>query len=297
MLAVGRAAFPISGLLCLAIFKSSLVGKPEDQCGLASTIGHFFLKGGDRRINALVQPFDRGVWLQCIEAGFAEKNLSMAKLLAELREPRGGGKECIPWLGEAEAKDSTLAVCAAGQIAIHVRGLKTLQLVPGETGEMALRRMKRDFDVTGKELENTTLAKPGTAPSSSGAGPVAPTSPGTPGLPGIPTVPGVPPAPGAPGAGDPPLNPFGGPGTPTPGAGGDTGGGGPAPTTTKLTADPTSGLNLLSRVVDTWHVGPATTVRNVTIRVDKLTGAQLQQLIQNLPNGLLFGLDADKEDA
>ena len=69
------------------------------------------------------------------------------------------------------------------------------------------------------------------------------------------------------------------------------------PSTTKLSSAPTSGLNLLSRVVDTWHVGPATTVRNVTIRVDKLTGAQLQQLIQNLPNGLLFGLDADKEDA
>jgi hypothetical protein len=56
-------------------------------------------------------------------------------------------------------------------------------------------------------------------------------------------------------------------------------------------------LNLLSRVIDTWHVGPATTVRNVTISVDKLTGAQLQQLIQSLPIGLLFGLDADKEDA
>jgi hypothetical protein len=67
--------------------------------------------------------------------------------------------------------------------------------------------------------------------------------------------------------------------------------------TSKLASEPTSGLNLLSRVIDTWHVGPATTLRNVTIRVDKLTGAQLQLLIQNLPNGLLFGLDADKEDA
>ena len=75
------------------------------------------------------------------------------------------------------------------------------------------------------------------------------------------------------------------------------GGGVTAPTTTKLNSAPTSGLNLLSRVVDTWQVGPATTVRNVTISVEKLTGAQLQHLIQNLPNGLLFGLDADKEDA
>ena len=102
--------------------------------------------------------------------------------------------------------------------------------------------------------------------------------------------------PGAPGAGDPPLNPFGGSVTPTPGTDGDTGGGTTSPITTKLTSNPTSGLNLLSRVVDTWHVGPATTVRNVNIRVEKLTGAQLQQLIQNLPNGLLFGLDVDKEE-
>jgi hypothetical protein len=35
----------------------------------------------------------------------------------------------------------------------------------------------------------------------------------------------------------------------------------------------------------------------MTIRVDKLTGAQLQQLIQNLPTGLLFGLEIEKEDA
>jgi len=227
---------------------------------------------------------------------FAEKNLSMAKLLGELREPRGGGKECIPWLGEAEAKDATLAVCAAGQIAIHVRGLKTLQLVPGESGEIALRRMKRDFDVTGKQLEETTLAKPGSSPSSSGQTPAPAPAPGTPGLPGIPGLPGAPTPPGVPGTGDPPPNPFGGSGAPTPGGGGGGGSGVSVPSTTKLSSDPTSGLNLLSRVVDTWHVGPATTVRNVTLRVDKLTGAQLQHLIQNLPNGLLFGLDADKED-
>ena len=94
-----------------------------------------------------------------------------------------------------------------------------------------------------------------------------------------------------------PPNPFGGGGAPAPGGGDGSGGGVTAPTTTKLTSAPTSGLNLLSRIVDTWQVGPATTVRNVTISVEKLTGAQLQHLIQNLPNGLLFGLDADKEDA
>lgn len=221
---------------------------------------------------------------------FAEKNLSMAKLLAELREPRGGGNDCIPWLGEAEAKDSVLAVCAAGQITIHARGLSSLQTVPGESIEIALRRMKRDFNVTGKQLEDTTLSMPGSAPSSSGQPPVAPSTGGSGGLPGIAPIPGnsgQPPANGD----APPQNPFGDP----PAAGGGTGT--PAPVFTKLTSDPTSGLNLLSRVVDTWHVGPATTLRNVSIRVDKLTGAQLQQLIKDLPVGLSYGLAADKEES
>jgi hypothetical protein len=69
-----------------------------------------------------------------------------------------------------------------------------------------------------------------------------------------------------------------------------------APLVTKLTAVPTSGLNLLSRVADTWRIGPATTVRNLSLRVDKLTGAQLQQLIKNLPDGITYGLDVEKED-
>jgi hypothetical protein len=220
---------------------------------------------------------------------FAEKNMSMAKLLAELREPRGGGLDCIPWLGEAEAKDSVLAVCAAGQITIHARGLNSLQVVPGEPSDVALRRMKRDFNVTGKQLEDTTLSKPGSAPSSSGQTPIVLPVGGTGGLPGIAVVPGVP---GAPAPGDAsPQNPFGDP----PPAGG--GAGTQAPITTKLESAPTSGLNLLSRVVDTWHVGPATTVRNVLIKVEKLTGAQLQQLIRNLPDGLSYGLDADKEES
>lgn len=220
---------------------------------------------------------------------FAEKNMSMAKLLAELREPRGGGLDCIPWLGEAEAKDSVLAVCAAGHITIHARGLNSLQVVPGEPSDVALRRMKRDFNVTGKQLEDTTLSKPGSAPSSSGQTPIVLPVGGSGGLPGIAPVPGTP---GAPAPGDaPPQNPFGDP----PPAGG--GAGTHAPITTKLESAPTSGLNLLSRVVDAWHVGPATTVRNVSIKVEKLTGAQLQQLIRNLPDGLSYGLDADKEES
>jgi hypothetical protein len=215
----------------------------------------------------------------------AQSNRSLAYLLNELREPRGGGKECIPWLGEAEAKDAVLAVCADGRVAVNVRGLRSLQRVPGEDAEIALRRMKRDFDVSGKQLENTLLTLPGTPPSSAGqptAGDLT-ASGGTQTLPGIPesSTPTVQ-------SGNPfeQVSPGGSPFSPV-----------PAPTTTKLSSHPTSGLNLLSQVADTWCIGPATTVRNVSIRIDKLTGAQLQQLIKNLPDGVVYGLDVDKEDA
>jgi energy-coupling factor transporter ATP-binding protein EcfA2 len=208
---------------------------------------------------------------------FAEKNLSMAKLLSELREPRGGGKECIPWLGEAEAKDAVLRVCAAGRIAINVRGLKSLQAVPGETEDVALRRMKRDFDVSGRQLEDTLLSLPGTSPSSAGQTQTEPPAGGSATLPGIPG--GTAPAPG-------PGNIFGD---------SSSGAGSPAPISTRVSSEPTSGLNLLQKI-ETWRVGPATPVRNVSIRIGSVTGAQLAAIVRALPDGLLYGLDADKEE-
>lgn len=213
-------------------------------------------------------------------AVFAERNLSMAKLLAELREPRGGGAECIPWLGEAEARDAVLRVCSAGKIAINVRGLKTLQVHPGEVEDAALRRMKREFDASGRQLEDTLLSLPGTSPASSGQSPADPAAPGLPGIPGSAPVDPTPPTGGS---------PFGG----TPATGG--GFGGAAPSTTRVAAEPTSGLSLLGKL-ESWHVTPGTPVSNVSIRIGKMTGAQLAALVRSLPDGLLYGLEADKED-
>lgn len=215
---------------------------------------------------------------------FAKQNLSMSKLVTELREPRSGGSECIPWLGDAEVKDKVLQVCATGQIAIHVRGLKTLQTVPGEDEDMALRRMKRDFDATGKQLDDTVLSLPGTGPSSAGQTPVEPTEAGTSG-----TLPGIVSIPPTVGTSQGPTNLFGGSGV---SAGGST----VPPSLTRVTADPTSSLNLLGKL-ESWQVGPATTVRNVAIKVDILTGAQLAQLLKDLPVGVTYGLEVDKEGA
>lgn len=212
---------------------------------------------------------------------FAEKNLSMAKLLAELREPRSGGKESIPWLGEAEAKDAVLRVCAAGKIAIFVRGLKNLQVVPGEAEDAALRRVKREFDASGRQLEDTLLSLPGASPASSGQAPGDPSPmPGLPGIPGGPSAPTPQPS---------------GPTAPPSGSGifGTSQG---VPTTTRVSSEPTSGLSLLGKL-EGWRVNAGTPVRNVSIRVEKMTGSQLAALVKALPDGLLYGLEADREDS
>jgi len=62
---------------------------------------------------------------------------------------------------------------------------------------------------------------------------------------------------------------------------------------TPYSAPPTSGLNLLGQV-ESWGIRPATTVTNISLKVGKMTGAQLQQLLKHLPDGVTYGLDLEK---
>jgi hypothetical protein len=45
-------------------------------------------------------------------ADFTRRSLPVSRLIAELREPRGAGLRCIPWLGEAEVEDRLRAAYA-----------------------------------------------------------------------------------------------------------------------------------------------------------------------------------------
>ena len=74
--------------------------------------------------------------------------------------------------------------------------------------------------------------------------------------------------------------------------GGIFGGGGAF---TPLSAPATSSLNLLGKV-EQWGIGTGTQLRGLTLRVDQLTGAQLQELIRKLPDGMTYALDLEKED-
>ena len=186
-------------------------------------------------------------------------------------------------------------MCAEGLIAINVRGLDLLQAKPGEDADDAWTRMKGKLG-TGKHLDETIMLLPdavsvsggktggnesgtsteqGYGETNKGTGQVGEGS-GT-SIAGGTTTGGT-----TSGNARGPSNLFGGSG----GAG----------TVSKksCSAPPTSGLNLLGQV-ESWGIGPATSVNNVALKVGKMTGAQLQALIKHLPDGVTYALDLEKE--
>ena len=212
----------------------------------------------------------------------AEKSESVGKLLKDLREPRPGGKACIPWLGEVEVKERVEKMCAAKQIAINLRGLDMLQAKPDETNEAAWTRMKGKIG-SGRHLDETTIQLPGATVPSGGSiqppidVPIDGTTTGTNNGDSENTTDRTDTTDTDPVVVDNPFNRQN------------------KTAKEKLTSlSPTSGLNLLGQV-ETWKVGPATPLTNVAIRMSKMTGAQLQQLLKNLPDGVTYVLEAEKD--
>ncbi len=221
----------------------------------------------------------------------APNNEPVGKLLKESKEPRPGGKDCIPWLGETLIKERIICLCARGKIALNLRGMEYLQALDGEAEDTAYKRMRGKLG-TGKHLDETHILLPQNVPATGGI-----TQPGY----------GEPPSPGPGGVVQAGGN-SGGAGCvaePGPGdTGATTGGGQPSPRNifgggsgfTPFSAPATSSLNLLGKV-ESWGIGTGTQVWSLTLRVDQLTGAQLQELIKKLPDGMTYGLDLEKEKA
>jgi len=226
----------------------------------------------------------------------AQNSESVGKLLKDLREPRPGGKPCIPWLGEIAVKERVIRICSDGQIALNLRNIEMLQARPGESPDDAWNRMKGKLG-TGKHLDETIMLLPDavsvsggmvvTTPPPSG-GPISSEPSGT-GAAITPPVTGGTNSGGSTtvttplGPGSGPLNPF-------------SSSSGPTTVTKKsCSAPPTSGLNLLGQV-ENWGIGPGTDVQNVALKVGRMTGAQLNALIRHLPDGVTYALDLEKED-
>ena len=211
----------------------------------------------------------------------AKNSETVAKLILELGEPRPNQAACIPWLGDVEAKERLVRVCAKGKIAINIRGLEFLQVKPGEDSDVAYNRMKAKIP-SGKHLEETWILLPDAVAAAGGYKPPIPAA----------------------GARrprslsndafhrspnwslsqteerSPILVPF-------------SVGPLPAPLV-NCHAPATSALNLLGKT-ESWGVGPATSVKNVNLKVEQVTGAQLQKLLKSLPDGISYELDLDKE--
>ena len=210
---------------------------------------------------------------------------SVGKLLNELKEPRPNEQECIPWIGETLIKERLIRLCARGKIAINLRGVEYLQAQPGEDADAAWNRMKGRLG-SGRHLDETYLLFPQAVPQAYGVGATS----GTDIAPPIGT------------------DLFGGDSTSGPSS---TGGGGynPEQTSTPLPlfggdrqstyqplySPPTSALNLMGKV-ESWGVGPGSEVRDLSLKIESLSGAQLQKLLKGLPDGLSYELSCQKEE-
>ncbi len=202
----------------------------------------------------------------------APNNEAVGKILKELREPRPNGEDCIPWLGETLVKEKIIRLCAKGKIAINVRGMENLQQDNGESEEEAWRRMRGRLG-TGKHLDETHIHVPQAVPATGGVG-------GSNGVPVTGPQPTIPPQPGD------QIPP------PPSGVTGDLFVG--SSTYMPLSTPPTSALNLLGKV-ETWGIRPGTQIQSMRLKVGKLTGAQLQDLLKKLPDGMTYELDLEKE--
>ena len=200
----------------------------------------------------------------------ATTSSSIAKFLGDLQEPSIDGKHCIPWLGEVATKERILRLCAAGKLAINLRGLELLQAQPGEQEDAAWIRIKGKLG-SGKDLEQTILLLPGVYPQSGGMQPppLTPTPPQQ-----LPSTPGS--------EAIPPPNIFGGNSLPT------------APTIKPFGTPPKTPMNLLGEV-EKWGISGGTNVTNVNINVSQMTGAQLTELLKKLPDGVTYSLNLETQ--
>lgn len=239
---------------------------------------------GDRIVPAIHEKIKTDLFLAedfedlVLEA--AKRNDSFATVLDQLKEPMGGGNPCIPWLGENEAKEHIVRLCARGKIEINIGGRELLSSRPGETEDAAWNRMKGKIG-TGRTLEETLIHEPDSTVSSGGGQTEDDTDPATSGD-----------YTGTTATGGSAVN-EGESGGITPG--GLFGGGTGTKPKTPFSSDTTSSLSLLGKL-ESWGITPGAKVSNVKISIENLTGAQLQELIKKLPDGVSYGLNLEKED-
>lgn len=202
----------------------------------------------------------------------ARERESLGKLLRDLQEPRPNEEPCVPWLGETEVKRRVSRMCARGQIGISGKGL-VLQRAHGDSESDTFNRICKQLP-TGRLLEGMYLQLPQPVAITDGIG----TKPEPVNQIVMPFTEGssnqyvaiLPKS---------PVGMFS------------------APTRfVEHNSAATSSLNLLAKVKDTWQIGTGTQVQNLVIKIDTLTGAQVEDLLKKLPDGLQYQLALVKEE-
>lgn len=223
----------------------------------------------------------------------APNNESVGKIINELREPRPNGEDCVPWLGETEIKERIIRLCAKGQIAINVRGMEYLQRTDDESEDDAWKRMRGRLG-SGKHLDETYILTPQAVPSSCGLSPGVSNSIETNTREIF--------------QGSRPGNKESTGEIQQTGSSTDTQDDGTSSATIprnifdgKATSyrpvkiERTSALNLLGKT-ESCGIGPGTQIHSLRLQIEKLTGAQLQELLRKLPDGMTYQLDLEKEE-
>jgi hypothetical protein len=219
----------------------------------------------------------------------ASGNEPVGKLIRELKEPRPAGQDCIPWLGETLVKERIIRLCAKGLIAINLRGMEYLQLHDGESEDAAWRRMRGKLG-SGKHLDETFVLLPQNVPGTGGIAGQGGASGTTGASVGVAGGNGANSGAGSAGGSATVVSPSGN----GPPSGGIFGGGSFVRVPINIPA--TSSLNLLGRI-ESQGIKAGTQIHDLRLKVHKLTGAQLQELIRKLPDGMTYELGLDKEQA
>lgn len=228
----------------------------------------------------------------------AKNHNYLGNLLRELREPRSDGSRCIPWLGETKLKDEIIQICARGRIAIDIRGIEFLQARAGENNEDAWKRMRGKLG-TGRHLDQTQLLPPQSVPE---AGNVANHESAEPTV--LPEQSITPPTSSIPSPRSPRTTPIS---EAVPSANSsaflpdEESTEQPvndifarSPELEPYISNTTSPLNLIAEV-ESWGVGGRTQLREVSLGIAQLTGAQLNELLKALPDGITYKLNINKE--
>ena len=222
----------------------------------------------------------------------AQQNESIGKLLRELQEPRPGGDDCIPWLGETLMKEKLIRVCARDKIAINLRGMEYMQVRDGEDEETAWKRMRGKLG-TGKHLDETYVLLRQAVPHAEGIAAPVSVIVGAPAVAPVGQLPLGGHAPNVAGDGSTTALNNGSP----PVSAGPNGSIFAEQSTARQPnkAGPTSVLNLLGKL-ESWGIIPGTQMQDVQLKIATLTGAQLDKLLKNLPDGTTYELTLTKEE-